>query len=98
MTHSPLLPVFFALDWCVFGSIPSGTGDTVQKRLAPNRRLQELRINHGLSQRDLAAQVGVSTGSVRLAERGFVPGPRIQYAIAIYFEMKPLDIWPLSRQ
>ena len=71
---------------------------TVHKRTVPNRRLQELRINAGLSQRDLATETKVSTGSIRLAEAGFTPGPRIQFAIASYFDLKPLDIWPLSRQ
>jgi DNA-binding XRE family transcriptional regulator len=70
----------------------------LQKRTVPNRRLQELRINAGLSQSDLARATHVSTGSIRLAERGFVPGPRIQFAVANYFGLKPLDIWPLSQQ
>lgn len=70
----------------------------MQKRKVPNRRLQELRINAGLSQNDLAAAVHVSAGTVRLAEQGYVPGPRIQFAIATYFGEKPLDIWPLSQQ
>lgn len=70
----------------------------MQKRKHPNRRLQELRINQGLSQRDLAHEVGISPGTVRLAECGFVPGPRVQFAIAEHFGLKPLDLWPLSRQ
>jgi transcriptional regulator with XRE-family HTH domain len=71
---------------------------TVHIRRVPNRRLQELRINNGLSQRDLARLTHVSNGTIRMAEAGFVPGPRIQYAIADQFGMKPLDIWPLSSQ
>lgn len=70
----------------------------LQKRAVPNRRLQELRINAGLSQRDLAAKSGVSYGTIRLAERGFTPGPRIQHAIADCFDLKPLDIWPMRVQ
>ena len=68
------------------------------KRAVPNRCLQELRINAGLSQNDLARVTGTSAQTIRLAERGFVPGPRIQFAIADYFGKRPLDIWPLSQQ
>lgn len=71
---------------------------SVQQRRVPNRQLQELRINHGLSQRDLARTTHVSAGTIRMAELGHVPGPRTQYALADYFGMKPLDIWPLSMQ
>lgn len=69
-----------------------------QKRRVPNRRLQELRINAGLSPNDLARRTGVSAGSIRLAEAGFVPGPRIQFAISRAFDLEPLDLWPLDRQ
>lgn len=72
--------------------------NTVQPRRIPNRRLQELRINRGLSPNDLAHATGVSAGSIRLAERGFTPGPRIQFAIASYFGEQPLHIWPLPVQ
>jgi DNA-binding XRE family transcriptional regulator len=67
-------------------------------RRHPNRRLQELRINAGLSPNDLAYRAGVSGKTVRLAEAGYVPSPRVQYAIARIFELQPLDLWPLDRQ
>ncbi len=64
----------------------------------PNRLLQELRINAGLSPNDLAYRAGVSGKTIRLAERGFIPGPRIQFATARAFGLEPLDIWPMERQ
>lgn len=57
-----------------------------------------LRLNEGLSRGDLGARAGVSSETVRLAEHGFTPGARIQYAIADVFGKLPLDIWPLERQ
>lgn len=68
------------------------------RRVRPNRRLQELRINQGLSPNDLAYRAGVSGNTIRLAEAGFVPGPRIQFAIARVFELLPLDVWPMEGQ
>lgn len=64
----------------------------------PNRHLQELRINAGLSPNDLAHRTNVSAATIRMAEAGYVPGPRIQFALADHFGLKPLDIWPLSQQ
>lgn len=67
-------------------------------RISQNLKLQALRINAGLSRDDLARRTGVSRESIRLAELGFVPGPRIQFAIADAFDLRPLDIWPIERQ
>lgn len=47
---------------------------------------------------DLAYRAGVSAKTIRLAEHGFVPGPRIQFAIAQVFDLSPLDLWPLETQ
>jgi DNA-binding XRE family transcriptional regulator len=58
--------------------------------------LQALRINKGLSPNDLAYHAGVSGNTVRLAEAGFRPTPRVQFAIARVFDAQPLDIWPLE--
>lgn len=73
--------------------IPPGS-----RGIRPNRRLQELRINAGLSPNDLAYRAGISGKTVRMAEAGFLPSPRVQFAIASVFEMQPLDVWPLERQ
>lgn len=67
-------------------------------RRTPNRRLQELRINAGLSPNALAYRAGVSGKTVRMAEGGWIPSPRVQFAIAAVFELRPLDLWPLDRQ
>src|SRR4051812_40546327 len=84
---------------CVFATVRAVQPRNVQRsRRVPNRKLQELRINAGLSPNDLAAECGVSSNTIRLAERGYTPGPRIQFCIADRLGVKPLDIWPLSTQ
>lgn len=72
-------------------AIPTGS------RRHPNRKLQELRINAGLSPNDLAYQARVSGKTIRFAEAGFIPSPRVQFAIAAVFDLLPLDLWPLHR-
>lgn len=67
-------------------------------RKTPNRSLQSLRINEGLSPNDLAYRAGISGNTVRLAEAGYTPSPRVQFAIARVFGLAPLDIWPLEAQ
>ena len=67
-------------------------------RWARNTRLQALRLNHGLSPNELAYRAGMSGNTVRLAESGFVPTPRVQFALAEVFGVSPLDIWPLEVQ
>lgn len=62
----------------------------------PNRRLQELRLNQGLSPNDLAYRAGVSGNTVRMAEAGFTPTPRVQFSIARVFDLSPLALWPLE--
>lgn len=65
---------------------------------SPNKKLQALRINAGLSPNMLAYRAGVSGQTIRLAERGHTPSPRVQFAIAEVFDVTPLEIWPLERQ
>lgn len=67
-------------------------------RRGPNRHLQELRINAGLSPNELAYRAGISGKTVRMAEQGFVPSPRVQFVLAGVFGLRPLDLWPLERQ
>ena len=71
---------------------------TAPARRVPNRKLQELRLNEGLSPNALAYRAGVSGKAVRMAEAGFTPSPRVQFAIASVFELRPLDVWPMDRQ
>lgn len=63
-----------------------------------NLDLIGLRINAGLSRDDLAVRAGIGKETVRLAESGFTPTPRVQFAIAGAFGKLPLDIWPIERQ
>lgn len=94
-------------------SIPDATRDRARKRpkprrRRPNRKLQELRLNAGLSPNQLAARAGVCGKTVRMAEAGWIPAPRTQFAIARCFPdpadpaglrtLQPLDIWPLELQ
>jgi lambda repressor-like predicted transcriptional regulator len=64
----------------------------------PNRKLQALRLNAGLSPNALAYRAGVSGNTIRMAEAGFRPSPRTMFVIADVFELKPLDIWPIEEQ
>ena len=68
------------------------------KKLQPNLELRSLRLNKGLSREALGDLTGVSRETIRLAELGFVPGARAQFALADYFDMLPLDLWPIERQ
>lgn len=63
-----------------------------------NRTLIEARINAGLTRQALADRTQVSSESIRLAELGWTPGPRIQFAIASEFRMRPTEIWPWEEQ
>jgi lambda repressor-like predicted transcriptional regulator len=64
----------------------------------PNRKLQQLRLNEGLSPNALAYRAGVSGNTIRMAEAGFRPEPRNQFSIASVFGLLPLDIWPIEDQ
>lgn len=68
------------------------------QRKQPHIELIALRVNEGLSREQLAYRIGVSRETIRLAESGFLPGPRVQFALAGAFEMRPLDLWPIERQ
>lgn len=67
-------------------------------RRIPHRKLQELRVNAGMTPNDLAYRAGVSGKTIRMAEVGFIPSPRIQFAISAVFGLLPLDLWPFDRE
>lgn len=67
-------------------------------RRQPNIALISLRVNEGLSREALGYRAGVSRETIRLAEAGFVPTPRVQFALAAIFGKRPLDLWPIDRQ
>lgn len=69
-----------------------------KRRRAPHLTLLGLRINAGLSREALAYRTGLSRETIRLAEDGFVPSPRTQFAIAGAFDLRPLDLWPIESQ
>lgn len=71
---------------------------TRRTKRQPHVALISLRINEGLSREQLAYRSGVSRETVRLAESGFLPGPRVQFALADAFGKRPLDLWPIERQ
>lgn len=50
-----------------------------------------------MSPNDLAYKARVSGKTIRMAEAGFIPSPRVQFAIVSVFDLKPLDLWPLHR-
>lgn len=68
------------------------------RRHPPNRKLEALRINAGMSPNDLGYRAGVSGKTIRFVEAGHVPTPRVQHAIASVFELQPLDLWPLHER
>lgn len=67
-------------------------------RRQPNLELKALRLNAGLSMEALGLRINVSRETVRLAELGYLPGPRVQFALAREFDRRPLDLWPMDRQ
>jgi DNA-binding XRE family transcriptional regulator len=71
---------------------PSGS------RRVPHLRLKELRVNAGMSPNDLAYRVGLSGKTIRMAEHGWIPIPRVQFQIAGAFGLLPLDLWPFERE
>lgn len=68
------------------------------RRRSPNLKLKSLRINAGLGREALAIRCGVSVETVRLAELGYLPTPRVQFAISGTFGLRPLDLWPIEEQ
>ena len=81
--------------------VPTTTTSRQPKRKArrqPNLTLISLRVNAGHSRETLALRLGIGRETIRLAEAGFIPTPRIQFALASEFHQTPLDIWPLELQ
>lgn len=72
--------------------------ETRQRVRRPHTDLIALRIDRGLSREALGFRAGVSRETVRNAEDGFVPTPRVQFALARVFGKTPLDLWPIETQ
>lgn len=71
---------------------------SAQGRKHAHLGLIALRINAGLSRADLALRAGIGRETLRLAEAGYMPGPRVQFAIAHALDCTPLDLWPIESQ
>lgn len=51
-----------------------------------------------MSPNSLASRAEVSGKTIRMAEAGWLPTPRVQFQIAAVFDLTPLELWPLERQ
>lgn len=50
-----------------------------------------------MSPEQLGYHVGVSGHTIRRIERtGAIPSPRIQFALAQFFGMRPTELWPVG--
>lgn len=57
------------------------------------------RLERGLSQEEIAAEIGVSVDVYRNAERtGRRPHPGNARKFAVYFERRVTDIWPVDTE
>lgn len=69
------------------------------------RLLRELRIDRGLSAEALAFAIykhgsGPISGRTirRIEELGTVPTPRVQFALAAFFGMRPSQLWQVQQE
>lgn len=46
----------------------------------------------------LSLRAGVGRETIRLAESGFIPTPRVQFALAKALDSTPLALWPIEAQ
>jgi DNA-binding XRE family transcriptional regulator len=54
-------------------------------------------MDRGLSPEQLGWATGVSGHTVRRIERDHaVPTPRVQYALAQHFGLRPTELWPVE--
>lgn len=76
---------------------PSGIARRPQRRQR-NTELIALRVNAGLSREMLGYKADVGRETIRMAEAGFLPTPRVQFAIAKALDTTPLELWPIELQ
>jgi transcriptional regulator with XRE-family HTH domain len=59
--------------------------------------LRESRLDRGLTIRQAAVAIGVSFKTLQRAETGrATPYPGTRRLIAVYYRLKPSDIWPIG--
>lgn len=71
---------------------------TKRKKRPPHLELIALRVNRGHSRGTLSQATGIGRETIRMAEAGWVPTPRVQFAIAKALDTTPLVLWPIERQ
>lgn len=70
-----------------------------RNRKQPNRKLIEYRLNKGLTPNQVAYATGLTGPTIRLAARGHIPSPRVQFALADFYGVeRVVDLWPLETQ
>lgn len=70
-----------------------------RNRKQPNRKLIEYRLNKDLTPNQVAYATGLTGPTIRLAERGHIPSPRVQLALADFYGVeRVVDLWPLETQ
>lgn len=58
------------------------------------QEIRSRRINEGLSPETLGGLVKVSGHTIRrIEDQGAIPTPRVQFALAEHFQMRPTDLW-----
>ena len=74
------------------------------KDLRAARLVREMRVDRGLSPEALAYEIyrhgagAISGKTIRRIELvGVVPTPRIQFALATFFELRPTQLWATER-
>jgi DNA-binding XRE family transcriptional regulator len=61
-------------------------------------RIKMVRVQAGLSQRQVAKLAGVSPTTISFIDRGAVPELRVQLAIAKALDATPEQLWPSTPQ
>jgi lambda repressor-like predicted transcriptional regulator len=71
---------------------------TSSRRKTTRLDLVALRVNAGHSRESLSLKTGLGRETIRMAEAGWLPTPRVQFAIAAAYGLKPLELWPIESQ
>ena len=58
--------------------------------------VRQARLRARLMQRELARKTGLSPATISAADRGMVPGPKVQRQIALALDYPAEALWPVS--